>query len=353
MADSTVTKILFRRGSDADRQSVTLAAGEPGFTTDTKELYVGDGTTAGGIKVGVQPGGNVHVDTLTARNIIPLPGTNSVTLSSPLADNPIFYVKGNTGAITIGDVNPAAGTSTAHLFLHNRSDGTSEGSYIDYKFDPSTASNANGSPGDLIIRSDNNSGTQTTVAQFTSSGSSRDGYAGSLYLRNMTGMYQINHDPTEASYCAQYLSGGFGAITAWYGAIGQQALSGGSFQPTSEPSVSQHSYDIGAWYGNLLFGDISPVDPNNRCSANNLETLAGAGRYIDGGISMMRMFINRDYTAVDSPSGLRVRYGTYGTEGRDYRLPEGAGSAPARLKAGELWVDTSDGYSLKVTPVNT
>jgi len=45
---STITQILFRRGNDASRQTTLLQAGEPGLTTDSNRLFVGDGVTAGG-----------------------------------------------------------------------------------------------------------------------------------------------------------------------------------------------------------------------------------------------------------------------------------------------------------------
>ena len=48
MANTTITKILFRRGPEADRTKVTPTMGEPLFTIDTHKLYVGDGTEAGG-----------------------------------------------------------------------------------------------------------------------------------------------------------------------------------------------------------------------------------------------------------------------------------------------------------------
>jgi len=44
--------LQFRRGTDGNRTSITPAQGEPIYTTDTKKLYVGDGTTAGGVEVG-------------------------------------------------------------------------------------------------------------------------------------------------------------------------------------------------------------------------------------------------------------------------------------------------------------
>tara|TARA_R110002020_G_scaffold61238_5_gene164972 strand:- start:4669 stop:6309 length:1641 start_codon:yes stop_codon:yes gene_type:complete len=50
--ENTLLQLLVRRGTDFDRQQITLNSGELGFTTDTKRLYVGDGTTVGGILVG-------------------------------------------------------------------------------------------------------------------------------------------------------------------------------------------------------------------------------------------------------------------------------------------------------------
>lgn len=43
--------LRLRRGTDAERLAITPAVGEPVYTTDTKKLYIGDGTTAGGIEV--------------------------------------------------------------------------------------------------------------------------------------------------------------------------------------------------------------------------------------------------------------------------------------------------------------
>lgn len=45
-------KVKFWRGIEADRTGVTPEEGQPLWTTDTKKLYVGDGSTAGGIEVG-------------------------------------------------------------------------------------------------------------------------------------------------------------------------------------------------------------------------------------------------------------------------------------------------------------
>ena len=44
--------LKLRRGTNAGRTAITPAEGEPIFTTDTKQLYIGDGSTAGGVAVG-------------------------------------------------------------------------------------------------------------------------------------------------------------------------------------------------------------------------------------------------------------------------------------------------------------
>ncbi len=45
-------KIQIRRGVEAQRSLITPDAGEPLFTTDNKQLFIGDGATAGGLFVG-------------------------------------------------------------------------------------------------------------------------------------------------------------------------------------------------------------------------------------------------------------------------------------------------------------
>lgn len=51
MAKTTITKILMRRGSDYDRKPTVLDEGEPGWTTDTCRMYVGDGRKEGGFPI--------------------------------------------------------------------------------------------------------------------------------------------------------------------------------------------------------------------------------------------------------------------------------------------------------------
>jgi hypothetical protein len=47
-----VAEVVVKRGTDANRRGVTFAQGELAYTTDDKNLWVGDGATAGGIPAG-------------------------------------------------------------------------------------------------------------------------------------------------------------------------------------------------------------------------------------------------------------------------------------------------------------
>lgn len=50
--ENTLLKLLVRRGLEQDRRVIVLSEGELGYTTDTKRLYIGDGSTAGGVLAG-------------------------------------------------------------------------------------------------------------------------------------------------------------------------------------------------------------------------------------------------------------------------------------------------------------
>ena len=61
--------LRLRRGTDAERQLITPVEGELIYTTDTKLLYVGDGSTAGGSLVTGAGGGSSTLDALTDTNL--------------------------------------------------------------------------------------------------------------------------------------------------------------------------------------------------------------------------------------------------------------------------------------------
>jgi hypothetical protein len=84
-----VTKILFRRGTDAQRRPVNFDLGEPAYSTDTKRLFIGDGQTLGGLPLGMRNLG--YVASLT--------GTYLNTNLSTTAFNAITAAAGQIGDI--------------------------------------------------------------------------------------------------------------------------------------------------------------------------------------------------------------------------------------------------------------
>lgn len=97
--------IQVKRGLEANRASVTPAAGEFLYTTDTKSVFVGDGTTAGGKQVGGSGGAYTEYlsrstdITLILANVgrIIVEPTVSIMIQLPVATT---LVEGNTFQIT-------------------------------------------------------------------------------------------------------------------------------------------------------------------------------------------------------------------------------------------------------------
>ena len=127
--------LQFRRGTDSDRLSITPAAGEPIFTSDTKELFIGDGSTTGGVdlittKLG-SVSGNIIPDADSTYDIgTPTKKFRSLYLSGSsifLGDGLILSNDGGTFAVTDSDNTPV----TISL-LNNNTSGLAEGTNLYY-----------------------------------------------------------------------------------------------------------------------------------------------------------------------------------------------------------------------------
>jgi len=178
--ENTITKLLFRRGTDSDRQAVTLSLGEPGFTTDTKRLFVGDGSTAGGIVAGNKYIGQTLVPTTISTALTGdlcyatknnfdqyftayIKTSNTNDLSSwtpvvPVASTPKAWVCFNGSSST-----PAVSTTIWASHNVNQVDVVNQGEFKIYftnTFATSTyavAFSNSGSRSNLKIKTDNNS----------------------------------------------------------------------------------------------------------------------------------------------------------------------------------------------------
>jgi hypothetical protein len=111
--------LQIRRGSEAQRQSLSGAStpsiGEPLFTTDTKKLFIGDGSTTGGVALGYY--GSVNVagqDSLSAAQ-------NTDTLTLIAGDNIVLTTNATNDSITISaprDVEEF-NTGSINIFQNN------------------------------------------------------------------------------------------------------------------------------------------------------------------------------------------------------------------------------------------
>jgi hypothetical protein len=91
--------LQFRRGTASQLSGITPLAGEPIFTTDTNGLFIGDGTTAGGIAVG---GGTVNSVAFSG-------GTTGLSVTgSPITSSGTITLAG-----TLGIANGGTGQTTA------------------------------------------------------------------------------------------------------------------------------------------------------------------------------------------------------------------------------------------------
>lgn len=103
--------LKIRKGTDAERLTITPAAGELIYTTDTKQIFVGDGTTAGGVFVGpasseaLTLGGNL---TLNGHDIVgtgniningTVTATGNINLGNDDSDNVVFGGEVNSNII--------------------------------------------------------------------------------------------------------------------------------------------------------------------------------------------------------------------------------------------------------------
>jgi microcystin-dependent protein len=103
---STITKILFRRGLDSSRKLVTLQQGEPGYSLDTKRLFVGDGITPGGTPAGIVNYGTIaalsgsYIYSSVQTNLTP---TAFITLSTANVGD-IVYDQTTTSVYSVSSI---------------------------------------------------------------------------------------------------------------------------------------------------------------------------------------------------------------------------------------------------------
>lgn len=118
--------LQIRRGTDAERLTITPAEGELIYTTDTKLIYVGDGSTIGGTKAdsGItdllsdsspQLGGNLDLNSQT------ITGTGTINITGNITGSTVSGSSGNFTSSVIGSLQAASvqGDLTGSVFAND------------------------------------------------------------------------------------------------------------------------------------------------------------------------------------------------------------------------------------------
>ena len=97
-----MTIFKFRRGVQASRTGGTPNGGEPLWTTDDKKLYMGDGSTAGGVAI------NIDGNAATATTV-----TTNANLTGPVTSSGNATTMKVEIIVPLSDETTALGTGTA------------------------------------------------------------------------------------------------------------------------------------------------------------------------------------------------------------------------------------------------
>ena len=135
--------LQIRRGTDAERQLFIPLQGEIIFTTDTKKLYVGDGTTLGGIAADTAGGGSdgnttygISAETVSGGANLRLTGSDAstdnvkfsagsnVTISRTDANTITIAATGDGGAVQLNELTDVVITGTPSTGQVLKYDGT-------------------------------------------------------------------------------------------------------------------------------------------------------------------------------------------------------------------------------------
>jgi hypothetical protein len=122
--------LKLRRGTNSGRTAITPAEGEPIFTTDTKELYVGDGSTAGGIKItgGLADGdkGDITVSSSGATWTIDNDAVSYAKMQNVSAASKLLG-RGDSGSGDVQEITLGTGLTMTGTTLATSGGGVSDG----------------------------------------------------------------------------------------------------------------------------------------------------------------------------------------------------------------------------------
>jgi hypothetical protein len=256
--------LRFRQGTNAERLLITPASGEPIWTTDTQNFYIGDGTTVGGDFMGPSP---------YARSS----GTQSIS-----ALNTSCVASGNYSVVVAG---------TGNIIGSNSSGGVIGGGFANSLSNTNTSVVIGGGSKNIISGSNTDystvcGGYNNRVTGNNSDGSTIGGGRDNTISATDTGNSTIaggeNNIISGSSMGSPTIGGGFYNTISGYSSDAM-TICGGTYNNMTT-SAYTNGWSIGGGNGNSISGDRS-YHTIGGGYGNNIDSQGYGGSTIAGGYS--------------------------------------------------------------------
>ena len=266
--------LRLRRGTEANRTSITPVQGEPIYTTDTKKFFIGDGVTPGGVEFNGTSGTSGVNGTSGTSGVNGTSGTSGVNGTSGTSG--VNGTSGTTGTSGTSGVNGTSGTSGVN--------GTSGTSGANGTSGTSGANGANGTSG--TSGADGSSGTSGANG---TSGTSGSGFT--TINNSSVGRILLSDGTTNAATASSNLSwnsgnetlditnGGIEQIGAYTSTFAGDVIVTGTLTATASIAVSASFASTASyWSGTVTSASYAQTATTASYSYQqfvNVQTLSG------------------------------------------------------------------------------
>jgi hypothetical protein len=312
--------LRLRRGTDSTRTSITPIQGEPIYTTDTKKLFIGDGTTAGGVEIG-----GTTVSNSGDNRVITSDGTSTgLVAESNLSFNGTQLTV--TGSIIATSLTGSLQGSSSYSNQSLSSSFATNSSTASYVLNAVSASFAT------------NSSTASYVLNAVSSSFSTNASTASYVLNSVSSSFATTASFSRTSSTSSYV---LNAVSASFATTASYVLGGGTTVTNSGNDriiTSDGTTDGLVGETNLLFNGSNLSVTGSVIASSFTGSLLyfeyDAGTNINGGIGIGNECIdNYDFgIGIGYQSGLNYQYGVGIGSGANNNYESGIGIGNAALE---------------------
>jgi hypothetical protein len=326
--------LRLRRGTEADRTSITPVQGEPIYTTDTKKLFIGDGTTAGGVEVGgtsVSNASDNRIITsdgtstgLSAETNLSFDGSMLNVTGSVIANSLTGSLQGTatTASYVLNAVSSSFATnsntaSTASYVLNavsssfaSNSNTASTASYVLNAVSSSFASNSNTASTASYVLNAVSSSFATTASYLLGGGVSISGPTTDIVNYSGITHYMLVYDGTTNDITGSHLL----TINPGNETLDVQVgieMQGGAPISTTGIISANSGFNVGlnTWTGNNIYATASYAATASRVSTLNQNVTVSGSVFLSGSLHTP-VFVDYEekYTTINHSSAGSITY---------------------------------------------